>query len=165
MWYNKKGMKKKTAYFGAGCFWHVEEKFRTTDGVLETHSGFMGGDLPNPSYKKVCGGDTGHAETVKVVYDADKVSYQDLLDKFWDIHDPTQLNRQGPDIGSQYRSIIFYTNEDQKEKSLASKKKMESLDKYKDKVVTQIEPAENFYKAEEYHQKYKAKKKGLIKNE
>lgn len=157
-------MKKKQAYFGAGCFWGVEETFRTTDGVLETQAGFMGGDAPDPSYKQVCGGDTGHAETVKVVYDADKISYEDLLNIFWEIHDPTQLNRQGPDIGDQYRSIIFYTNEDQKEKALDSKNKMESLDKYKDKIVTQVEPADNFYKAEEYHQKYEAKKKGLIKN-
>lgn len=140
------------ATFGAGCFWHVEEAFMKIKGVKDTAVGFAGGTVPEPSYELVCQGQTGHAEVVHLKYDPKVVSYDELLDVFWKIHDPTQLNRQGPDVGAQYRSVIFYYNDEQKamaEKSLAKQQK-----KLKKKIVTQLEPASKFFKAEEYHQKY-----------
>jgi peptide-methionine (S)-S-oxide reductase len=152
-------MKNEKATFGSGCFWHVEEIFRKTKGVISTSVGFMGGELKNPNYKDVCSGKTGHAEVVNLEFDSKKVSYKELLDVFWKIHDPTQLNRQGPDIGSQYRSVIFYHNQNQKEEAIKSKKKRQK--DHENKIVTEIEPASEFWKAEEYHQKY-LKKQGLV---
>src|SRR3989344_5712650 len=145
------------ATFGAGCFWNVEEMYRVVSGVKETAVGFMGGGVPNPTYKMVCGGNTGHAEVVHIEYDPSEVSYDKLLNIFWENHDPTTLNRQGPDIGEQYRSVIFYHTEEQKKLAEESKEKLEKSGKYKEPIVTQILRAEKFYKAEEYHQKYVAK--------
>jgi len=147
------------ATFGAGCFWHVEEEFRKVKGVVDIAVGFAGGTVPEPSYERVCRGDTGHAEVVHLKYDPKVVSYDKLLDLFWAIHDPTQLNRQGPDVGAQYRSVIFYYNEEQKKAALESKKKLEKSGKYKQSIVTQIVPASKFFKAEEYHQRYLEKKR------
>ena len=147
-------MKKETAVFGAGCFWGVELEFSKVPGVLKTEVGYMGGkeEKKSYSYREVCSGDTGHAEVVKVIFDSDKLSYKDLLEKFWSIHDPTTLNRQGPDIGEQYRSVIFYFDENQKKESNKLLKQREK--KIGKKIVTQIEKAGKFYKAEEAHQKY-----------
>lgn len=142
------------ATFGAGCFWHVEEAFRKLDGVLSTTVGYMGGTFENPTYEDVCTDETGHAEVVQIEYDPKKISYNQLLDVFWSTHDPTQLNRQGPDEGTQYRSAIFYHNEEQKKLAEESKKKL----KKKKPAVTEITKAKKFYKAEEYHQKYLQKK-------
>jgi peptide-methionine (S)-S-oxide reductase len=149
----------ETASFAAGCFWGVEEAFRELKGVVSTMVGYMGGHTENPTYNDVCSGGTGHAETVLVTYDPSIISYEKLLDIFWNKHDPTTKNRQGPDIGSQYRSIIFYYNDDQKNSALISKKKLESSGKYKNSVVTEIIPAPKFYPAEDYHQQY-LKKRG-----
>jgi peptide methionine sulfoxide reductase msrA/msrB len=145
------------ATFGAGCFWHVEEEFSKVKGVLDTAVGFAGGTVPNPSYERVCRGDTGHAEVVHIKYDPKITNYAKLLDLFWNMHDPTQLNRQGPDVGSQYRSIIFYYNDEQKKAAENSRKQLQK--KLKEPVVTQIVPAEKFFKAEEYHQQYYQKMK------
>jgi peptide-methionine (S)-S-oxide reductase len=140
------------AMFGAGCFWGVETTFRKIKGVINVVSGYSGGTLVNPSYKDVCTGRTGHAEVVQVEYDPQVVSYDELLHVFWISHDPTTLNRQGPDIGSQYRSIIFYYTADQEEKARRSKEQLERSDQKE--IVTTIEPAGTFYKAEDYHQRY-----------
>ncbi len=140
------------ATFGAGCFWHVEAAFSEVKGVLSTAVGYMGGDMKNPSYEDVCSDETGHAEVVQVEYDPKKVSYSSVLDIFWKIHDPTTLNRQGPDEGTQYRSVIFYHDEQQKKE--AEKSKLVMQKKLGEKVVTSIVKAGMFYKAEEYHQKY-----------
>ncbi len=142
------------ATFGAGCFWGVEAVFRQVPGVVDAAVGFMGGSTRDPGYKEVCSGTTGHAEVVQVEYDPEKVSYEELLEVFWSIHDPTQLNRQGPDVGSQYRSVIFYHNADQKAAATASKQSLEESGEHDDEIVTQIEPAGEFYPAEEYHQRY-----------
>lgn len=147
------------ATFGAGCFWGVESAFAELKGVKKTSVGFMGGKLKNPSYKDVCTDKTGHAEIVQVEYNPSKVSYQELLDIFWKVHDPTQFHKQGPDVGSQYRSIIFYHNEKQKKIAMKSKEKLQKSKKYKNKIVTDIKPALIFYKAEEYHQQYYKKHK------
>jgi peptide-methionine (S)-S-oxide reductase len=145
----------KEATFGAGCFWGVEESFRTTSGVIETEVGFMGGILENPSYEDVCYKNTGHAEVVHLKYDSEKISYENLLKKFFDIHDPTQFNRQGPDVGDQYRSVIFYYDDEQKNSALKFKKELQTSEKYGAlTIATAIEKAKEFYKAEEYHQKY-----------
>ena len=149
----------ETAGFAAGCFWGVEEAFRGLNGVISTMVGYMGGHTENPTYSDVCSGGTGHAETVLVTYDPSIISYEKLLDIFWNKHDPTTKNRQGPDIGSQYRSIIFYYNDQQKNSALTSKKKLESSGKYNNPVVTEIIPAPKFYPAEDYHQQY-LKKRG-----
>ena len=141
------------ATFGAGCFWKPEDFFGKVKGVISTSVGYMGGKLKNPTYQQVCGGNTEHAEVVQIKYDPAKVNYQELLDIFWKIHDPTQLNRQGLDIGRQYRSVIFYHNQEQKK--LAEKTKPKH-------AVTEIIPATNFYRAEEYHQKYLQKGKGRV---
>ena len=144
-----------TATFGAGCFWGVEETFRNVEGVADTEVGYTGGSVTNPSYEQVCSGRTGHAESVRVRYDPDRVSYGDLLEVFWKSHNPTTRNRQGPDVGSQYRSAIFYHNEEQKQKAETSKKaQQEELGMT---IVTEIVPAEKFYRAEEYHQRYHEK--------
>ena len=142
----------ETATFAAGCFWGIEEAFSKVNGVIATTVGYSGGSVKNPTYKNVCSGKTGHTETVQVLYDPKKVSYERLLDVFWKIHNPTYLNRQGLDIGTQYRSVIFYHNQKQKKLALSSLKKIQK--KFKNKIVTDIVPAKTFYKAEEYHQKY-----------
>jgi len=140
------------ATFGAGCFWGVEAKFQKIKGVKKTTVGFMGGKLKNPTYEQVCTDKTGHAEVIHIIYNKEQISYEKLLDVFWEIHDPTQLNRQGPDIGTQYRSVIFYHNEEQK--NLAEESKKQQQKKYTKKIVTEITSAQEFYPAEEYHQKY-----------
>src|SRR3989344_5954688 len=150
-------MKKETAFFGAGCVWGVELAFSKIKGVLETEVGYMGGkETEDVNYEKVCSGKTGHAETEKEIFDADKTSYMDLLELFWELHDPTQVNRQGADLGTQYRSVIFYSGE--KQKKTAIKSKEEKQKKTKTKIATEIASAGKFYKAEEYHQKYLEKK-------
>ncbi|MGD2106243.1 MAG: peptide-methionine (S)-S-oxide reductase MsrA [Nitrosopumilaceae archaeon] len=142
------------ATFAAGCFWHVEDLFRKTKGVKSTKVGYTGGNLSNPTYEEVCTDRTGHAEAVEVDYDPDEISYEELLDVFWNNHDPTSLNRQGPDVGIQYRSSIFFHDETQKQIAEKSKEQLESSGKFSKKIVTEINPAPEFYKAEEYHQKY-----------
>ena len=145
------------ATFGAGCFWHVEEAFRHLKGVTSTTVGYMGGTLKNPTYEDVCTNKTGHVEVVEILYHPETISYEELLNVFWDIHDPTTKNRQGPDIGTQYRSVIFYHSLEQKAMAEASKKNREQSRKYKKKIVTEITEATPFYPAEEYHQQYLAK--------
>lgn len=149
--------KMEKATFAAGCFWGVEEAFRITDGVISTAVGYTGGTTENPSYKKVCSGRTGHAEAVLVEFDPEKVSYSELLDLFWSIHDPTTLNRQGPDVGDQYRSAIFYHDVEQKNTAIKSKAEFGNSGKYRRNIVTEITPAPTFYMAEEYHQQYYVK--------
>ena len=143
-----------TATFGAGCFWCVEAQFQLLDGVISVTSGFSGGTVKNPSYKEVCTGETGHAEVCQIVYDPSKISYDELLAAFWQTHDPTQLNRQGNDQGTQYRSVIFYHNEKQKELAEKYKKELNASGAWDKPVVTEISPAGPFYKAEDYHQNY-----------
>jgi peptide-methionine (S)-S-oxide reductase len=146
----------KKATFGAGCFWGVESDFRKMEGVLDAQVGYTGGTVENPGYRQVCSGTTGHAEAVELVYDPGKVSYEKLLAAFFAMHDPTQVNRQGPDVGSQYRSAIFFHDEDQKR---AAQAKRAELAKDR-KIATVIEPAAKFWRAEEYHQQYHAKNGG-----
>ena len=151
----------RLATFGAGCFWGVEAAFRKVKGVTATAVGYMGGITKNPSYHDVCGGETGHAEVVQVTYDPVKVSYDQLLDVFWSIHDPTQLNRQGPDVGSNYRSVIFYHDAEQGTKARKSKEILETSGlRGFSKIMTQIVPAKEFWRAEEYHQQYFEKNGG-----
>lgn len=152
--------KMEKATFAAGCFWGVEAAFRQVKGVLSTAVGYTGGTTENPTYRDVCTDKTGHAEAVLVEFDPSVVSYNELLDVFWNIHDPTTLNRQGPDFGSQYRSAIFYHNEEQKVAAIASKERLEKSGKYRNSIVTEITPASEFYMAEEYHQQY-LEKRGL----
>lgn len=152
--------KLEQATFGGGCFWHVEEEFMKVKGVIDTSVGFAGGTVPEPSYERVCRGDTGHAEVVHIKFDPKVISYDKLLEVFWEIHDPTQLNRQGPDIGEQYRSVIFYYDEAQKKAALSSKAKLERSKRFGKPIVTQIVPASEFFRAEEYHQRYFEKKGG-----
>jgi len=142
------------ATFAAGCFWGVELKFSKVPGVTTTRVGYTGGHTSNPSYEQVCHGDTGHAEAIEVEYDPDQIEYLDLLDVFWDIHNPTTLNRQGPDIGTQYRSAIFYHDNGQKQHALESKTKLEQAKIYSVPITTEITAATEFFPAEEYHQKY-----------
>jgi peptide-methionine (S)-S-oxide reductase len=142
------------ATFGAGCFWGVESAFRQIAGVTDAAVGFMGGTTANPSYRDVCTGRTGHAEVTQVTFDPARVSYELLLDVFWEIHDPTTLNRQGPDHGTQYRSAIFYHSPEQEAAARASLQKLEAAKKFARPIVTQIVPAGDFYRAEEYHQRY-----------
>ena len=142
------------ATFAAGCFWGIETAYRRLEGVLDVAVGYEGGSTDNPSYQDVCTGQTGHAEVVEVDYDPEKISYDELLEVFWNIHDPTTLNRQGPDIGTQYRSAIFFHTEDQKKKAELSKSSKQSEGTYPDGIVTEITPHETFYRAEEYHQRY-----------
>ena len=145
------------ATFGAGCFWHVEEAFRHLKGVISTTTGYMGGTLKNPTYEDVCTDKTGHTEVVQITYHPEKISYEELLNVFWDIHDPTTKNRQGPDVGTQYRSVIFYHTLEQKTTAETSKKNLEQSRKYKKKIMTEITKATTFYLAEECHQQYLAK--------
>ena len=143
------------ATFAAGCFWHVEEVFSKVKGVLGTKVGYTGGKEKNPSYERVCSDETGHAEAIEITYAPRIVSYEELLDIFWKIHDPTQINRQGPDIGKQYRTAIFYHNEKQKKSAEESKKERQR--EFNNKIATEIVPIKDFYKAEEYHQRYMEK--------
>ena len=147
----------KKATFGAGCFWGVEDAFRKVPGVTDTAVGYSGGTTSNPTYRQVCSHKTGHAEVTEVTYDPEKVSYEELLDVFWNVHNPTQLNRQGPDIGDNYRSVIFFHDEDQQKAAVASKERLEEAKRYRKPIVTQIEPAQTFWRAEEYHQQYHEK--------
>jgi peptide-methionine (S)-S-oxide reductase len=147
----------KTATFAAGCFWGVEEVFRRVPGVVDVTVGYTGGSTDNPTYGQVCTGATGHAEAVRVIYNPALVSYERLLSEFWQLHDPTQLNRQGPDIGTQYRSVIFYHDEEQRVAAEASKEALDKSGSLKGAVVTRIQPAGQFWTAEEYHQRYLAK--------
>ena len=146
------------ATFGAGCFWGVEAAFRQLKGVTATTVGYSGGTTKNPTYEDVCSHTTGHAEVVRVEYDPAKISYTQLLDAFWKNHNPTTLNRQGPDIGDQYRSVIFYHSPEQKAQAEASKQKLEASGVYKKPIVTFIQSAPEFYRAEEYHQQYLEKR-------
>lgn len=148
------------ATFGAGCFWGVEATFREVEGVTATRVGYLGGTFKNPTYRDVCSGRTGHAEVVEVTYDPEKVSYDDLLKVFWENHDPTQLNRQGPDHGEQYRTAIFFHSPEQEAEAQASKQRLEQAGRYRKPIVTQIAPATEFYEAEDYHQQY-LEKRGL----
>lgn len=143
-----------TATFAAGCFWHVEHAFRRVPGVSEVESGYTGGRVENPDYRQVCRGDTGHAEAVRVEFDPREVGYDDLLAVFWDCHDPTQVNRQGPDVGTQYRSAIFWHDEAQREAAERSKAELERSGRHRHPVATEIVAAGPFYRAEEYHQRY-----------
>jgi peptide-methionine (S)-S-oxide reductase len=142
------------ATFAAGCFWHVEATFRRVKGVVAVTSGYTGGTKENPTYEQVCSDKTGHAEAVEIEYDPSQLSYDELLEVFWSEHDPTTLNRQGWDVGTQYRSMIFYHSPEQRAAALASKERLEKSGRYKSPIVTQIVPAATFYKAEEYHQRY-----------
>jgi len=140
--------------FGAGCFWGIEVAFRNVDGVVDVAVGYAGGHTDKPTYEQVCSDTTGHAEVVQVEYDPEKVSYKTLLKTFWEIHDPTQMNRQGPDVGSQYRSIIFTHTPEQEKEAEASRDELQASGKYKGEIVTEIVSAMPFYRAEEYHQRY-----------
>ncbi len=142
------------ATFGAGCFWCTEAQFQQLKGVKRVESGYMGGQTQNPTYREVCSGTTGHAEVTNIWYDPREISFDELLAAFWTSHDPTQLNRQGNDVGTQYRSAIFYHNDDQRQKAQDYKKKLNDEQAYNGPVVTQITPADTFYKAEDYHQNY-----------
>ncbi len=153
-------MAREQATFGAGCFWGVEAAYRQIPGVLATTVGYAGGRTENPTYRDVCSHTTGHAEVVQVDYDPDRVSYDELLQVFWENHDPTQLNRQGPDIGDQYRSVIFFHSPEQEAAARASLAGLEEAKAYRRPIVTQIVPAETFYPAEDYHQQY-LEKRGL----
>jgi len=140
--------------FAAGCFWGVEEAFRQVKGVVSTAVGYTGGSFKDPTYKDVCSGKTGHAEAVEIEYDPSRVSYEELLSVFWENHDPTTLNRQGPDIGTQYRSAIFFHTPEQKAAAIASKENLQKSGRYKNPISTEITPASRFYRAEDYHQQY-----------
>jgi peptide-methionine (S)-S-oxide reductase len=146
------------ATFGAGCFWGVEAAFREIPGVVSTTVGYLGGTFENPTYRDVCSGKTGHVEVVEVQYDPSIVSYDDMLTVFWGSHDPTTLNRQGPDVGTQYRSAIFFHTKEQEAAAQKSKEKLQINGRHKSKIVTEIAPATTFYPAEEYHQQYLEKR-------
>jgi len=143
-----------------GCFWGPEETFRKVDGVTSTSVGFMGGSLENPTYDEVCTGRTGYAEVVEVEFDSSMIAYPDLLEIFWACHDPTTRNRQGPDIGTQYRSVLFFHSPEQEAAARASKEKLESSGRYRREIVTEIAPASKYYPADEYHQRYLKKRRG-----
>ncbi len=149
------------ATFGAGCFWGVEARFAEIPGVLDTAAGYEGGELEHPTYKEVCTDRTGHAEVVDVTYDASRVSYDTLLDAFFALHDPTQLNRQGPDWGSQYRSVVFTRTAEQMQQARAKIDELSASGAYRKPIVTKVEPATTFWKAEEYHQRY-LEKRGMV---
>jgi peptide-methionine (S)-S-oxide reductase len=153
-------MKTEIATFAEGCFWGVEVTYRNTPGVTDAAVGYMGGTLASPTYKDVCTDRTGHAEVVRIEFDSDKLTYEQLLDVFWESHDPTQVNRQGPDVGTQYRSAIFHHTPEQREIAIASKRKLDSSGKFKTPIATEIVPASEFWRAEEYNQQY-LHKRGL----
>jgi peptide-methionine (S)-S-oxide reductase len=158
---NEEGlMQRERAVFAAGCFWGVEEVFRKVPGVVDTAVGYTGGTLSDPTYEQVCSGTTGHAEAIEVAYDPAVVSYDRLLEVFWSSHDPTTLNRQGPDRGTQYRSAIFFLSEEQHAAATASRTAMERSGRFERPIVTEITPASTFYRAEEYHQRYFEKRGG-----
>ncbi len=144
--------------FGAGCFWQVEAAFRELEGVVDTAVGYEGGHVENPTYEQVCTGATGHAEVCQVSFDPDRISFGELLQVYWKLHDPTQVDRQGPDIGTQYRSVIFYSGEEQREQAEASKEAEQK--RHRKPIATTIEPATGFYMAEDYHQCYLEKRRG-----
>ncbi|MDO9461004.1 MAG: peptide-methionine (S)-S-oxide reductase MsrA [Alphaproteobacteria bacterium] len=150
--------KRAEATFGAGCFWGVEANFRQIPGVLATAVGYLGGGLDNPTYEDVCSGRTQHAEVVKVVYDPRRVTFEQLLEVFWANHDPTTLNRQGPDVGTQYRSAVFYHDDIQAEIARATLKRLEASGRFRRPIVTEISPATTFWMAEDYHQQYLEKR-------
>lgn len=152
--------KLEKATFGAGCFWGVEAEYRQIKGISATAVGYEGGKTENPTYRDVCSHTTGHAEVVEVTYDPELIPYEQLLQVFWENHDPTQLNRQGPDVGDQYRSVIFYHTPEQQAAAQASLERLSASGKYRRPIVTQIVPAETFYMAEDYHQQY-LEKRGL----
>jgi len=147
--------------FAAGCFWGVEEAFRQVKGVVSTAVGYTGGSFNNPRYEDVCSGKTGHAEAMEIEYDPSRVSYEELLSVFWENHDPTTLNRQGPDIGTQYRSAIFFHTPEQRSAAVASKEKLQNSGRYTNPIATEIAPASQFYRAEDYHQQY-VEKRGSV---
>jgi len=151
-------MTLQKATFAGGCFWGVEATFRRVKGVKSTSVGYSGGHTDDPTYQEVCTGSTGHAESVEVIFDPEIITYEALLEVFWNSHDPTTKDRQGPDVGTQYRSVIFYHDEDQKEAAMRSKKELERSGRFKRKIVTEIVPFVKFHKAEEYHQQYFEKK-------
>lgn len=151
-------MKTEKATFGGGCFWGVEAAFRQIPNVAATAVGYMGGTLKNPTYRDVCTDRTGHAEVVQVEYDPSRVAYDDLLKVFWEVHDPTEFNRQGPDVGTQYRSVVFFHSPQQEAAAKASKEKLEKSGVYQRPIVTEIVPAAEFWRAEEYHQQYLEKR-------
>lgn len=146
------------AIFAAGCFWGPEATFRKVPGVVDAAVGYCGGHTANPTYEEVCRGNTGHAEAVEVIYDPERVSYDQLLDVFFRIHDPTQVNRQGPDVGAQYRSAIFYRDETQRERAEAMKERLDASGQFAQPIATEIAEAGPFYRAEEYHQRYLEKR-------
>ncbi|TAJ97545.1 peptide-methionine (S)-S-oxide reductase [bacterium] len=148
------------ATFGAGCFWGIEVAFRKVQGVVSTAVGYSGGTFKDPTYEDVCTDETGHAEVVQVEYDPSQVAYEQLLEVLWSIHDPTTPNRQGPDVGTQYRSVIFYHTPEQKAQAEASKERLQKSGRFQRPIVTKIEPASEFYRAEDYHQQY-FEKRGL----
>ncbi len=146
--------KEQTAVFGGGCFWCIEAIFQRLNGVKHVESGYMGGQIETPTYRQVCSGDTGHVEVVRVTFDPEQVSYRELLDVFFTVHDPTTLNQQGNDVGEQYRSVIFYADEEQQRISEDVIAEMTAAKAFSDAIVTTVEPASTFYKAEDYHQNY-----------
>ena len=146
--------KADTATFGTGCFWCTEAIFEQLEGVISVTSGYSGGSVANPSYKEVCTGETGHAECVQILYDTSKITFDELLEVFWQVHDPTTLNRQGADVGTQYRSVIFYHNDEQKQKAEKYKAELDKSGAFDRPIVTAIDPFTKFYKAENYHQEY-----------
>ena len=148
------------ALFGAGCFWGIEEYFRKINGVIKTEVGYSGGFTENPTYEIVCAGNTDHVEVISIEFDEKIITYNDLINHFWKCHDPTTLNRQGPDIGRQYRSAIFYFSQDQK--NIAEKSKLKNQEKFNNKIVTEITKADKFFKAEEYHQNFIKKQKMIV---
>jgi peptide-methionine (S)-S-oxide reductase len=151
---DKNELNYELATFGGGCFWCTEAIFKQIDGVIETEVGYAGGDVENPTYEQVCTGKTGHAEVCQIKFDPEKISYNELLEIFFKTHDPTTLNRQGADVGTQYRSVIFYHNETQKNLAIEFIKKLEREGVFSKPIVTQVEPLKNYYRAEEYHQNY-----------
>lgn len=148
------------ATFGAGCFWGVESRFRKLTGVLDATVGYMGGDWSEPTYEQVCTGETGHTEVVEVVFDPSVISYEALTEAFFDLHDPTQIDRQGPDVGRQYRTVIFYHSDAQQKLAKAIKDRLDASGRYGLPIATAIEPVKPFWRAEEYHQQYLAKRGG-----
>ena len=151
------------ATFAAGCFWGVETTFRQLDGVTDAAVGYTGGSTPDPTYEMVCSGRTGHAEAVQVEYDSDRINYEQLVKTFWEAHDPTTADRQGPDIGTQYRSAIFFHSPEQEEAATTAKANMDSSERFARPIVTQITPAAHFYPAEDYHQRY-FEKRGILRH-
>ena len=145
---------EQTAIFGGGCFWCIEAVFQRLEGVISVESGYSGGRVENPTYRQVCGGETGHVEVVRVTFDATRITYQDLLDVFFEVHDPTTPNRQGNDVGEQYRSVIYYTNDEQKMEAEETIARLNAERRYPTPIVTTVEPAQKFYVAEDYHQEY-----------